>query len=48
MNFTNAGDERNAENLLVIRGNRELVFRYESNFAEHLVHGVKYEDSAVD
>jgi len=41
-NFTKAAEERNAENLLVIRNNRQLVGRYLRNFEEHLSHSERY------
>ncbi len=42
-NFTKAAEEKNAENLLVIKGNAELVKKYFANFEEHLGHSEKYE-----
>jgi phosphatidylserine/phosphatidylglycerophosphate/cardiolipin synthase-like enzyme len=42
-NFTKAAEEKNAENLLVIRGDPELVKKYLANFEEHLGHSEKYE-----
>lgn len=42
-NFTKAAEEKNAENLLVIKGNPELVKRYLANFKEHLEHSEKCE-----
>lgn len=42
-NFTKAAEEKNAENLLVIKGNAELVKNYLANFEEHLAHSEKYE-----
>lgn len=42
MNFTRAGDERNAENLLILRGNRPLWLRYQSNWADHWEHSAEY------
>ena len=42
-NFTKAAEEKNAENLLVIKGNAELVKKYLANFKEHLGHSEKYE-----
>ena len=41
-NFTKAAEERNAKNLLVVRGNAELVKKYIANFQEHLEHSEKY------
>ncbi|WP_224981277.1 phospholipase D family nuclease [Geomonas agri] len=37
-NFTKAAEVKNAENLLVMKGNRPLVERYLRNFEEHMVH----------
>jgi phosphatidylserine/phosphatidylglycerophosphate/cardiolipin synthase-like enzyme len=37
-NFTKAAEEKNAENLLVIRGDDALVKKYLANFKEHLGH----------
>src|ERR1035437_9768819 len=34
-NFTKAAEEKNAENLLVVKGNKPLVDRYIRNFEEH-------------
>lgn len=34
-NFTKAAEEKNAENLLVMKGNKPLVERYIRNFEEH-------------
>ncbi len=42
-NFTRAAEERNAENLLVIKGNKELVDRYIGNFEEHKGHSEAYQ-----
>lgn len=41
-NFTKAAEEKNAENLLVIKGNRPLVERYIRNFEEHREHSEAY------
>lgn len=41
-NFTKAAEEKNAENLLVIKGNRPLVERYIRNFEEHKHHSEVY------
>lgn len=35
-NFTIAAEEKNAENLLVIKGDAELVKKYLANFKAHL------------
>jgi len=42
-NFTKAAEEKNAENLLVIKGDVGLVKKYIANFEEHLGHSEKYE-----
>lgn len=42
-NFTKAAEEKNAENLLVIKGDPVLVKKYLANFQEHLGHSEKYE-----
>lgn len=41
-NFTKAAEEKNAENLLVIKGNKPLVERYIQNFEEHKGHSEAY------
>jgi phosphatidylserine/phosphatidylglycerophosphate/cardiolipin synthase-like enzyme len=41
-NFTKAAEEKNAENLLVLKGNRALVDRYMRNFEEHRRHSEVY------
>jgi len=41
-NFTKAAEEKNAENLLVIKGNKPLVDRYIRNFEEHKSHSEGY------
>lgn len=40
-NFSKAAEERNAENLLVIRDNPELIRQYQDNFTHHLSHAVQ-------
>lgn len=40
-NFTKAAEEKNAENLLIIKGNQALANKYLSNFAEHRSHSDK-------
>jgi phosphatidylserine/phosphatidylglycerophosphate/cardiolipin synthase-like enzyme len=42
-NFTKQAEEKNAENLLVIKGDPGLVKKYLENFDEHLGHSEKYE-----
>ncbi len=41
-NFTKAAEEKNAENLLVLRGNKLLVDRYRGNFEAHKDHSEVY------
>ena len=41
-NFTKAAEEKNAENLLVLKGNRALVDLYLQNFEEHREHAEAY------
>ena len=41
-NFTKAAEEKNAENLLILRGNKPLVDRYIRNFEEHRGHSNSY------
>jgi len=41
-NFTKAAEEKNAENLLVIKGNKVLVERYLENYREHKGHSEPY------
>lgn len=41
-NFTRAAEEKNAENLLVFKGNKPLVDRYIENFEEHMEHSERY------
>ncbi len=41
-NFTKAAEEKNAENLLVIKGNKILVDRYIRNFVGHKEHSEEY------
>ncbi|GFE56805.1 phospholipase D family protein [Geobacter sp. AOG1] len=42
-NFTRAAEEKNAENLLVIMGNKDLVDIYIKNFEEHNGHSEVYQ-----
>jgi phosphatidylserine/phosphatidylglycerophosphate/cardiolipin synthase-like enzyme len=50
-NFTRAAEEKNAENLLVIRGDDVLVKKYLANFEDHLAHserdGPLFSDSRI-
>ena len=41
-NFSKAAEEKNAENLLALKGNSPLVDRYVNNFAEHKSHSEPY------
>jgi phosphatidylserine/phosphatidylglycerophosphate/cardiolipin synthase-like enzyme len=41
-NFTKAAEEKNAENLLIIKGNRELARKYLENYYTHLSHSEPY------
>ena len=41
-NFTKAAEERNAENLLVVKGAPELVRAYEANIQAHAAHAHPY------
>ena len=41
-NFTKAAEERNAENLLVVKGAPELVRAYEANIQAHAAHSHPY------
>jgi len=41
-NFTKAAEEKNAENLLVIKGNRELAGKYLDNYRVHYSHSEPY------
>jgi phosphatidylserine/phosphatidylglycerophosphate/cardiolipin synthase-like enzyme len=42
-NFTKAAEEKNAENLLVIKGNQQMVEKYLKNFEEHKGHSEPYQ-----
>lgn len=42
-NFTQAAEEKNAENLLIMKGNKLLMDRYTQNFNEHKEHSEIYE-----
>lgn len=41
-NFTKAAEEKNAENLLIMKGNKPLVDAYIRNFGEHRGHSEVY------
>jgi phosphatidylserine/phosphatidylglycerophosphate/cardiolipin synthase-like enzyme len=41
-NFTKAAEARNAENLLILKDNPELVQRYTKNFSVHAEHATPY------
>ena len=42
-NFTKAAEEKNAENLLILKGNKPLVDRYIRNIEEHKGHSEGYQ-----
>lgn len=42
-NFTKAAEERNAENILIIKGNTPLVKRYIENYTKHKKHSEPYQ-----
>lgn len=42
-NYTKAAEEKNAENLLILKGNKPLVERYIQNFEEHKGHSEAYQ-----
>ncbi len=41
-NFTKSAEEKNAENLLILKGNQPLVDQYLQNYEEHKSHSVVY------
>ncbi len=41
-NFSKAAEEKNAENLLIIKASQELMERYVDNFQKHLAHSEEY------
>ncbi len=41
-NFTKAAEEKNAENLLIMKGNQPLIAKYIRNFEEHKGHSESY------
>jgi phosphatidylserine/phosphatidylglycerophosphate/cardiolipin synthase-like enzyme len=41
-NFSKAAEESNAENVLIIRDNPELIAAYNGNFQAHLAHSLAY------
>lgn len=45
-NFTRAAQERNAENIVILK-DRELALRYADNWRSHAAHAVKYEGNTV-
>ncbi len=45
-NFTKAAEEKNAENLLILKGNKPLVDRYYQNYAVHKAHAEVYAGKA--
>jgi len=40
-NFTKAAEEKNAENMLIFKGNKPLINQYLQNFEEHKTHSEK-------
>ena len=42
-NFTQAAEEKNAENLVILKGSSELAQRYTQNFAAHAAHAHPYQ-----
>jgi len=42
-NFTKAAEEKNAENLLIIRNHPDIASSYLNNFADHLQHSDPYQ-----
>jgi phosphatidylserine/phosphatidylglycerophosphate/cardiolipin synthase-like enzyme len=42
MNFTYSGQFKNAENLLVLRGNKPLADAYAANWQKHKLHARPY------
>jgi phosphatidylserine/phosphatidylglycerophosphate/cardiolipin synthase-like enzyme len=47
MNFSRAGEESNAENVLVIKDKPEIVAAYLDNFTRHMEHSRRYEGLPV-
>ena len=41
-NFSKAAEERNAENILVLRGRPDVAQEYQANFEKHLAHAKPY------
>jgi phosphatidylserine/phosphatidylglycerophosphate/cardiolipin synthase-like enzyme len=41
-NFTKSAEEKNAENLLILKGNKSLVEKYIENFEMHKEHSEEY------
>jgi phosphatidylserine/phosphatidylglycerophosphate/cardiolipin synthase-like enzyme len=41
-NFSKAAEERNAENVLVLRGRADVAGKYHDNFQKHLAHSTPY------
>jgi phosphatidylserine/phosphatidylglycerophosphate/cardiolipin synthase-like enzyme len=41
-NFTKAAEERNAENVLIIKGEEDVLDRYLANFKAHRDHSSKH------
>ena len=42
-NFSNSAENKNAENLLVIKGNKPLLNKYLKNYEEHRSHSMPYQ-----
>jgi phosphatidylserine/phosphatidylglycerophosphate/cardiolipin synthase-like enzyme len=42
-NFTKAAEEKNAENILITKGNKPLIDKYLLNFDEHKQHSERYQ-----
>ena len=42
-NFTRAAEEKNAENLLILRGNKPLIEKYFDNYEAHKGHSTLYQ-----
>ena len=42
-NYTKAAEEKNAENVLFIKGNTELFARYSANYDDHKAHSKAYQ-----
>lgn len=47
-NFTKAAEFRNSENLLILRGVKELAAKYEAHWSRHVKHSRPYEAPAAE